>query len=295
LIGVNFDFYVEEAKVKPNSVSGGGSIWAGFHQKSVKDRVELLKRIYPTIDEKTLIEGSLNSDQADMMIENWVGILPLPLGLGLNFKINGKKYVIPMAIEEPSVIAAASSAAKFISERAGGFYTHTTEPVMAAQIQIIGVNYDVLKYKLDKRKQEIIDYSNNYCKSMVKRGGGVKGMRHRKIYEIKTNSNAKDVIVVELLVDVRESMGMNIWNTIAEATSEYIMQLLDEGKLGLRITSNLCLERMATSFFKVPVEKLNWKEKSGKEVAEGIMNAYRFACEDKFRAVTHNKGRKSYV
>lgn len=115
-----------------------------------------------------------------------------------------------MAIEEPSVIAAASSAAKFISERAGGFYTHTTDPIMAAQIQIIGVNYDVLKYKLDRMKQEIIDYSNTHCKNMVQRGGGVKDMRHRKIYEIKTNSNAKDVIVVELLVDVRESMGMNI-------------------------------------------------------------------------------------
>ena len=139
-----------------------------------------------------------------------MGILPLPLGLGLNFKINGKKYVIPMAIEEPSVIAAASSAAKFISERAGGFHTHTTEPVMAAQIQIIGVNYDLLKHKLDTMKQEIIDYSNSHCKSMVRRGGGVKDMRHRKIYEIKTDSHSKDVIVVELLVDVREAMGMNI-------------------------------------------------------------------------------------
>lgn len=112
---------------------------------------------------------------------------------------------------------------------------------------------------------------------MVKRGGGVKGIRHRKIYEIKTDDEFKDVIVVELLIDVRESMGMNIANTVAEATSEYIKKLIGNAKIGLRITSNLCLERMATSFFKIPLDKLAWKDMSGKQVAEGIMNAYEFA------------------
>lgn len=266
------------------------SIWSGFHQKPVKDRLNLLKKIYPTLDENVLLEGKLSLARADMMVENCVGVLSLPMGLGLNFMINGTKHVIPMAVEEPSVIAAASSAAKFICERAQGFTTHTTEPVMAAQIQIIGVDYDSLRYKLDENKAKILKYANSHCKSMVKRGGGVIGLRHRKIYEIQTDLEGKDVIVVELLVDVRESMGMNICNTVAEATSLYIKEIIGEGKIGLRITSNLCLERMATAFFKIPMSKLAWKENTGREVADGIINAYTFACNDKFRAVTHNKG-----
>lgn len=195
-----------------------------------------------------------------------------------------------MAIEEPSVIAAASSAAKFIAERGGGFKTHTTDPVMAAQIQILGVDYSSLKYILDENKGNIIDYANTFCKNMNKRGGGVKGLRHRLLYQLNNHPEHKDVIVVELLIDVRESMGMNICNTVAEATSGYIHKFIGSGKIGIRITSNLCTERMAAAFFKVPVEKLAWKNSSGKQVAEGIISSYEFAYFDKFRAATHNKG-----
>ena len=266
------------------------SIWSGFHQKPIKARVNLLKKLYPNIDEKALLEGGLTYTRADLMVENCIGLLPLPLGLGLNFMINGSEYVIPMAIEEPSVIAAASSAAKFISERGGGFKTHTTDPVMPAQIQIIGVDYDAVKYILNENKQAIIDYANTHCKKMAQRGGGVKSVRHRKIYEIQTDSEGKDVIVVELLINVQEAMGMNICNTVAEATSEFIKQIIGDGKIGLRITSNLCLERMATALFKIPVDKLAWKDVSGKEVAQGIMTAFEFAKKDQARATTHNKG-----
>ena len=224
------------------------------------------------------------------MVENWVGIIQLPLGLGLNFLINGTEYIIPMAIEEPSVIAAASSAAKFISERGGGFKVHTTEPIMPAQIQIIGVNYSKAKYILDENKQNIIQHANTHCKRMYERGGGVKDFRHRKIYEVKGEDECKDVIVVELLIDVQESMGMNISNTVAEATSDYVRKIIGEGKIGLRITSNLCLERMSTAFFKIPIEKLGWKDVKGKDVAKGIMSAYEFGVHDIKRATTHNKG-----
>jgi degradative hydroxymethylglutaryl-CoA reductase len=217
-------------------------------------------------------------------------MIQLPLGLGLNFLINGIEYVIPMAIEEPSVIAAASSAAKFIGERGAGFKVHTTEPVMCAQIQIIGVNYDKVKYSINEHKQAMIDHANTHCKRMFQRGGGVKDLRHKKIYELKTDSDHRDVIVVELLIDVQESMGMNICNTIAEESSEFIRSKIGEGTIGLRITSNLCLERIATSFFKIPVEKLSWKELSGKDVAAGIMSAFEFGMNDVARATTHNKG-----
>lgn len=186
------------------------SIWSGFHQKTVLDRIALLKKIYPSLDEEALTKGKLEMSTADLMIENCIGILPLPIGLGLNFVINGKKRIIPMAIEEPSVIAAASSSAKFICERGDGFKVYTTDPIMPAQIQVIGVDYESAKYKLDEHKQDIISFANMHCKSMVKRGGGCKGVRHRKLYEIDTESEAKDVIVVELLINVQESMGMNI-------------------------------------------------------------------------------------
>ena len=266
------------------------SIWSGFHQKPIKDRVNLLKRIYPNLDEEALLNGSLSLSHADMMVENCVGVIQLPMGLGLNFLINGTEYIIPMAIEEPSVIAAASSAAKFISERGGGFKVHTTEPIMPIQIQIIGVNYNSAKYLLDKNSKNIINYANTHCQRMLERGGGVKRIRHRKIYELQTDDEFKDVIVVELLIDVQESMGMNISNTVAEGTSEYVRNIIGQGKVGLRITSNLCLERMATAFFKIPVEKLSWKSFSGKEVAAGFLNAYEFAKNDVKRATTHNKG-----
>ena len=237
-----------------------------------------------------MTNGKLTMATADMMIENCIGVLPVPMGLGLNFVINGKKCVIPMAIEEPSVIAAASSSAKFICERCEGFKVFTTEPVMAAQIQIIGVDYTNVKFTLDANKEEIIKYANGHCLNMVKRGGGCKGIRHRKLYEIDSDHERKDVIVVELLINVQEVMGMNICNTVAEATSGYIRELIGDCKIGLRITSNLCLERMAYAFFKIPVTKLAWKDSSGEKVAEEIISAYNFAENDKFRAVTHNKG-----
>lgn len=144
-----------------------------------------------------------------------------------------------MAIEEPSVIAAASAAAKFICERSEGFKVYTTDSVMAAQIQILGVDYDSVKYLLEEHKAEIIEYANLGCQNMVKRGGGCKGIRHRKLYELDTEHERKDVIVVELLIDVKEVMGMNICNTVAEATSGYIKEIIGDCIIGLRITSNL--------------------------------------------------------
>ena len=161
---------------------------------------------------------------------------------------------------------------------------------MAAQIQIIGVDYNIVKFTIDDHKEDIVRYANSHCQNMVKRGGGCKSVRHRKLYEIDTENEGKDVIVVELLIDVREVMGMNICNTVAEATSGYIKQIIGNCKIGLRITSNLCLERMAYSYFKIPVSMLSWKETPGEKVAQEILSAYRFADNDKFRAVTHNKG-----
>ena len=182
----------------------------------MQDRITFLKKIYSSIDEEVLKSDGLSLEMANLMIENWIGIISLPLGLGLNFDINGEKYSIPMAIEEPSVIAAASSVVKFISDKGSGFKMHATDPIMVAQIQIIGVNYDSLKYVIEEKKYDLIKEANTHWIVMVKRGGGVKALRHRKHYEIDTDDELKDIISIELLVDVKESMGMNVCNTISE-------------------------------------------------------------------------------
>ena len=156
-----------------------------------------------------LLHGGLKPEIADYMIENCIGILPLPLGLGIGFKINHKPYIIPMAIEEPSVIAACSAIGKLISEKGSGFTCQSTPPVMIAQIQVTELaDTREAQYRVKAQKKEIIRVANTYCENMVKRGGGVEDIRVRVLGE--------GMIVVELLINVCDSMGANVVNTIAE-------------------------------------------------------------------------------
>lgn len=164
-----------------------------------------------------LLNGGLKPEIADYMIENCIGVLPLPLGLGLGFKINQKPYIIPMAIEEPSVIAACSAIGKLISDKGSGFICQSTPPVMIAQIQVteLGNEAREAQYKVKANKKEIIKVANTYCENMVKRGGGVEDIRVRGLGE--------GMMVVELLINVCDSMGANVVNTIAEQTSPFIL------------------------------------------------------------------------
>ena len=162
-----------------------------------------------------LQKGGLSTEIADYMIENCIGVLPLPLGLGLGFKINGKNYQVPMAMEEPSVIAACSAIAKIVSEKGSGFYCQSTSPVMISQIMFMDINdYKNAEYQLKINKKHIIEHANTSCTSMVNRGGGVEDVRFRKLSE--------SIMVVELLVNVCDSMGANVINSIAEFTAPYI-------------------------------------------------------------------------
>lgn len=230
-----------------------------------------------------LKKGGLSTEIADFMVENCIGIMPLPLGLGLGFKINGKNYQVPMAIEEPSVIAACSAIAKIISEKGSGFICKSTPPVMIAQIQILELqNLKDAEYRLKSKKKEIISHANLSCESMVQRGGGVEDLRFRRLTE--------NIIVVELLVNVKDSMGANVINSIAEFTAPYIQSLLEQGKIGIKILSNLCTERMTMAEFHIPVKNLAWKNAKGSEVASKILEAQKFAELDQYRATTHNKG-----
>lgn len=212
-----------------------------------------------------------------------------------NFLINGKYYTVPMCIEEPSVIAAASSAAKFIAENGKGFRTHSTLPVMRGQIQILDVNPELAALKIEEKKVSLIDIANEACQSMVQRGGGVRDIKTKILRAsgqttgMSDSFTISDMVIVEFQIDVCESMGANIVNTVAESLAPSLAELVD-GRVGLKILSNLCPERRAISYFEIPVEQMAWKLQTGPEVAKKIMEAYLFAKLDIFRASTHNKG-----
>jgi len=254
---------------------------SGFYKLSIEERLRLLKDFAGLTDEEVNIlkkTGALELDSANRMIENVVGTTEFPLGIATNFLINGKDYLIPMAIEEPSVVAAASYAAKLARPK-GGFNTNSTEPIMIGQIQLISVN-DIEKaaQEILNKKEEIIELANKQDPILIKFGGGVKDVEVRKI-----NTKRGEMLVIHLLVDVRDAMGANAVNTMAEAVAPFLEEITG-GKARLRIISNLADRRIARA-------KAIWsKDILGEELVEGILDAYAFAEADQYRCTTHNKG-----
>ena len=254
---------------------------SGFYKLPIEERLRLLKDFAGLTDEEVNIlkkTGALELDSANRMIENVVGTTELPLGIATNFLINGKDYLIPMAIEEPSVVAAASYAAKLARPK-GGFNTNSTEPIMIGQIQLVSVN-DIEKaaQEILNKKEEIIELANKQDPILIKFGGGVKDVEVRKI-----NTKRGEMLVIHLLVDVRDAMGANAVNTMAEAVAPFLEEITG-GKARLRIISNLADRRIARA-------KAIWsKDILGEELVEGILDAYAFAEADQYRCTTHNKG-----
>ncbi len=250
----------------------------GFYKLSVEERALKVKENAGLSDEDVgVLKTGLPLEQADHMIENVVGLTQLPLGIAVNFLINERDYLIPMVTEEPSVVAAASNAAKLARE-SGGFKTSSTEPVMIGQIQLTGVDPNKAEKEINTKKQEIMDLANSQDPVLVKFGGGVKDLRVRKIKTLKG-----PMIIVHLLVDVRDAMGANAVNTMAEAVAPYLEELTG-GRVYLRIISNYALERTAKA------EVVYKKDVLGEDAIEGVLQAYAFAEADIYRAVTHNKG-----
>jgi hydroxymethylglutaryl-CoA reductase len=254
----------------------------GFYKLTPKERLKIVKEFADlTNEEAELLQstGSLNLDLANRMIENVVGVFPIPLGIGVNFLINGKDYLIPMAIEEPSVVAAASYAAK-IARAKGGFHTNSTEQIMIGQIQAVGIK-DPYKAKMTiyAAKEEILKKADEQDPMLVSVGGGAKDLRV-KVIEAFTGS----MVITELLVDCKDVMGANAVNTMAEAVAPLIERLTG-GKVYLRIISNLATERLARAWAVFTKEELG-----GPEIVEGIIQAYAFAKVDPYRCATHNKG-----
>ena len=253
---------------------------SGFYNLSIEERLKIVKKFAELSEEETVFlkEGHLPLELANRMIENVVGEMELPIGIATNFKINGKDYLIPMAIEEPSVVAAASHAAK-LARAGGGFFTNSTEPIMIAQIQLTGVkNPHFAKMQILEQKEELIRIANEQDPVLVKVGGGCRDIKVRVL-----DSNMGPMVIVHLHVDVRDAMGANAVNTMAEALAPYIEELTG-GKVYLRILSNLAIYRLARA-------RAIWKKDViGQDTVKGILWAYEFARVDPFRAATHNKG-----
>ena len=258
------------------------SEFKGFYKLSPDQRLaEIAEFSHLNHEDIALLSntGALDIDTADHMIENVFSTMQLPMGVAVNFKINGKDYLIPMAVEEPSIVAAASNAARMARVK-GGFFTSNTGPVMRAQIQIMNVaDPYVARIKLLEARDEIMQMANEKDPMLISLGGGMKDL---EVYIIP--SPLGDMVVMHLIVDTRDAMGANTVNTMAEALAPYVEELTG-GKANLRILSNMADKRIVRARTVIDKEILG-----GDDVVKGIICAYIFATVDPYRAATHNKG-----
>ena len=260
----------------------GSSRLEGFYKLPLEKRREVLKEFASLTDEevKTLGNtGGLPAEVADHMIENVVGGYTYPLGIAMNFKINGKDYLVPFALEEPSVVAAASNAAKMARVK-GGFTVTNTGPVMIGQIQVINVpKPDTAKSKLLARKGDLLKKANEQDPMLVSLGGGAKDLIVKKLSTLKG-----PMVVAELIVNTGDAMGANAVNTMAEALTPMVEEITG-GRVLLRIISNLADRRLVKATAVFDKETIG-----GEDVVDGIVCAYAFADADPYRCATHNKG-----
>jgi len=258
------------------------SLISGFYKLSIKERLAIVKEFAGLSEEDCqllLNTGSLPLDLADRMIENVIGAFPVPLGIAVNFLVNGHDYMIPMAIEEPSVVAAASYAAKMVRD-GGGFYTSSTMPVMIGQIQAVGMaDPYAARLRVLESKEEILKKANEQDPLLNSLGGGAKDVTAKVV-----QTTRGPMLVTELHVDCRDAMGANAVNTMAEAVAPMIERVTG-GRVYLRIISNLATQRLARARCVVPKNVVG-----GEEVVDGIVDACALAAADPYRAATHNKG-----
>ncbi len=229
--------------------------------------------------------GALPLARANGMIENVIGTFELPMGIATNFQVNGRDYLIPMVVEEPSVVAAASYMARIARDH-GGFETSSTAPLMRAQVQVLGISDPYgARLKLLAARDEILTLANARDKVLIGLGGGCKDIE----IHVFPKSQRGPMVVMHLVVDVRDAMGANTVNTMAEAVAPLVEQLTG-GQVRLRILSNLADLRLARARVRVPEAAMATKDFSGRRMIEGILDAYELAAIDPYRAATHNKG-----
>ena len=260
---------------------------SGFYNMTLDERrAQLTDASQQTPEDlSTWTTGGLSAEAADHMIENLIGLHSLPLGIALNFQVNGRDVLVPMAIEEPSVVAGASFMAK-LARAGGGFTATTTEPLMIGQMQVINiVNLYEAKLKLYEHKAELLSEADTIDPVLKKFGGGARDLEVRVI----ESSPIGSFLVVHLIYDVRDAMGANAVNTACEKLAPRV-EAITGGKVHLRILSNLADRRIARARCTIPVQELAFDEFAGETVRDGIIAAYAFAAADPYRAATHNKG-----
>ncbi len=260
---------------------------SGFYRKTIAERREFAREWAGLTEEEARaweFPPGVDPGTLDRMIENVIGVMPLPLGIATNFRVNGRDYLVPMAIEEPSVVAAASNAAK-VARSAGGFHAQSTDPVMIGQVQVMDVHDPAAaRLRILHARDELLAAANAKDPVLVKFGGGAKEIEVRIL-----PSPRGTMVVVHLLVDARDAGGMNAVNTMCEALAPELARLA-RGRSVLRIISNLAVHRLARARATFPAAELRTETMTGAEVVDGILDAYAFAVADPFRCATHNKG-----
>ena len=263
------------------------SRFPGFYKVTVQERRQIVSEATGAdaqVIERALDQGGIDAETADKFVENVLGTYALPYGVALNVRVDGHDHVVPMVVEEPSVVAAASNAAKMVRQ-GGGFTSEVDAPLMISQIQIVDVG-DVPRAieAIDARAIEILSRADESIPGLVARGGGARSVEARQLGEASDR-----MMVVHVVVDCRDAMGANLVNTVAEAVADRLAEIA-RGKVGLRILTNLCDKRLVRVTCRVPADALATDDMDGEDVIDGIVNASRFAELDPYRAATHNKG-----
>ncbi len=261
-----------------------------FYKFSVANRLQVLyeRDVLSDAEYHMLMDGAhlMNADTADRLVENVIGTFCLPLGLGLNFQINERDYLVPMVVEEPSIIAAVSSAAKLV-RGVGGFTSVADTPMLIGQIQVVDVTHAAhAKQALLQAKEEILNLANSLHPNMVARGGGAKDV---EVFMHGATADHGEMLVVHLIVDSRDAMGANLVNTMCEGAAPLI-EKISNGRVFLRILSNLTDRALVRATAVIPADALAANGYSGGQVRDGIILANEFALVDPYRATTHNKG-----
>jgi len=261
---------------------------SGFYDLPIEGRrSELARRGFLDPEDIPVLEGQrgLTLEQAQHMIENVIGLHSLPLGLGLNFLINGRDVIAPMVVEEPSVVAGASYMAK-LARSGGGFTAHAAPPEMIGQMQVLdSPDFHLARLTLLEKKADLLAEAAESDPVLMSLGGGPRDLEVRLIEESPIGA----FLVVHLIYDVRDAMGANTINTACERLAPRIEALTD-GRVHLRILSNLADRRLATARCTIPLAELAFGDFSAEEVRDGIIAAWAFAAADPYRAATHNKG-----
>jgi hydroxymethylglutaryl-CoA reductase len=278
-----------------------GSRISGFYRLGLDDRRSLLLArltqggLQPGLLAALEPLGGLSTPIADRMIENVVGVLGLPLGVALNFVVDGASVIVPMAVEEPSIVAACSHIARLAAD-GGGFVTESDAPITVGQVQLLDVrDVDMAVARITGATDELMAAANRLCPGLVERGGGCVSIVTRVLPQLPADDVHGDLddggpmVVVHIALDAREAMGANAVNTVVEGLSARL-EALSGGRACLRILTNLADERKARARMRIPYGSLADSDDAGRAVAKGIVEAWRFAARDPYRACTHNKG-----